>query len=99
VIHSDEPCCSHKAAQPDTLDRNAIASGLASVNAAVMACRSAGTGAVKVRIAVRGDGQVADAGVESAPDPALGACVVSAVQRAQFPRTKSGRSFKYTFSL
>lgn len=84
---------------PESLDRQAISSGIASVKARVAACGAASSakGKVKVHVRVGADGLVTSVEVDSTPDAALGGCVAAAVQRAVFPRTQQGGSFSYPF--
>jgi hypothetical protein len=92
-------CClkyRRRAGLPEALDREAISKGIASVKAAIAACRG-GTGIVKIHARVSPDGIVTSASVFSTPDAALGSCVESAVKRAVFPQTQSGGSFSYPF--
>jgi len=48
-------------------------------------------------VQVGGDGRVSNVAVETTPDPALGACVAAAVQKASFAKTQNGGSFSYPF--
>jgi predicted Zn finger-like uncharacterized protein len=86
---------------PDALDRAMISSGVANVKGRVTACgdKSSAKGKVKVHVKVGPDGRVVGGGVsvETTPDPALGACVASAMQKATFAKTQSGGSFSYPF--
>jgi TonB family protein len=69
------------------------------VKARVTACgdKSPAKGKVKVKVQVGGDGRVSNVAVETTPDPALGACVAAAVQKASFAKTQNGGSFSYPF--
>jgi TonB family protein len=84
---------------PDGLDRSMISAGIANVKARVETCgsKSPAKGKVKVKVSVSGDGRVTNVSVETTPDPALGACVAAAVQKASFAKTQSGGSFSYPF--
>ncbi len=84
---------------PESLDRAMISSGIAAVKARVTSCgdRSQAKGKVKVHVKVGGDGRVTNVSVDSAADPALGACVAAAVQKASFAKTANGGSFSYPF--
>ena len=53
--------------------------------------KSPAKGKVKVKVQVSGDGRVSNVSVETTPDPALGACVAAAVQKASFAKTQIGR--------
>ena len=84
---------------PDKLDRAMISDGVAKVKARVMACgdRSSSKGQVKVSVKVTPAGSISSVSVTSTPDPGLGSCVQSAMQRATFRKTQSGGSFSYPF--
>jgi predicted Zn finger-like uncharacterized protein len=84
---------------PDGLDRAMISEGVGKVKARVMSCgeKSSAKGQVKVSVKVSGDGNVTSVNVTATPDPALGSCVASAMQRATFRKTASGGSFGYPF--
>ncbi|HTR54458.1 MAG TPA: GYF domain-containing protein [Kofleriaceae bacterium] len=84
---------------PDALDKGMISGAIASVKGRVSSCgdKSSAKGVVKVHVKVGGDGRVANVSVSQTPDPALGACVAAAVQKASFPKTQSGGSFSYPF--
>ena len=108
VLDGKDPCCAKFRKPPapvihnplpDALDRASIASGVASVKAAVAACgpRSAAHGTVKVHVRLGANGLVTRVMVEQTPDAALGARVEAAIQRAVFPRTQTGGSFSYPF--
>jgi hypothetical protein len=90
-------CCLkyRKDAVPEVLDREAISRGIASVKAGIAGCADGTKGIVKVHARVDPDGLVTS--VDAAPDGPLGACVESIVQRAVFPRTRTGGSFSYPF--
>ena len=83
---------------PD-LDKSMISAGIAGIKARVNTCgdKSSAKGKVTVHVKVGTDGHVSNVTVESAPDPALGACVAAAVQKASFPKNANGGSFKYPF--
>jgi hypothetical protein len=80
---------------PEALDREAISRGIASVKAGIAGCADGTKGIVKVHARVDPNGLVTS--VDAAPDGPLGACVESIVQRAVFPRTRSGGSFSYPY--
>jgi TonB family protein len=84
---------------PDSLDRGMISSGIGSIKSKAMACgdKSSAKGVVKVHVKVEGSGRVSSVSVSSSPDPALGACVSAAVQKASFSQTQNGGSFSYPF--
>ena len=98
-----ECCAPYKNAAPDlavTLDRIMIAGALASIHPLVEQCGSADIqGTVKVHIKVAPSGAVVESEPRDTPDPTLGECVASAVQKAQFPRTRNGGSFTNSFSF
>jgi outer membrane biosynthesis protein TonB len=87
------------ASTPESLDREAISSGMASVRAKVAACASTAPakGTVKIHVRVAASGLVTNVEVVATPDPALGGCVARAVARAVFPRTLTGGAFSYPF--
>jgi len=84
---------------PEALDRSMIAEGVGPVKAKVMACgdKSSAKGQVKVSVKVNPDGSIASVTVKASPDPGLGSCVASAMQRARFKKTQSGGTFGYPF--
>jgi predicted Zn finger-like uncharacterized protein len=84
---------------PDKLDRAMISDGVSKVKARVMACgdKSPAKGQVKVSVKVSPDGSISSVSVTATPDPGLGSCVQSAMQRATFRKTQSGGSFSYPF--
>jgi predicted Zn finger-like uncharacterized protein len=84
---------------PDKLDRAMISEGVSKVKARVMGCgdRSSAKGTVKVSVKVSAGGTISSVSVTSTPDPGLGSCVQSAMQRATFRKTQSGGSFSYPF--
>ncbi|MBA3819614.1 MAG: zinc-ribbon domain-containing protein [Deltaproteobacteria bacterium] len=84
---------------PDSLDRTMISEGVGKVKARVMSCgeKSSAKGQVKVSIKVSPDGSVSSASVKATPDPGLGSCVASAMQKASFKKTQNGGSFSYPF--
>jgi len=83
------------------LDRSMIATAVDKVKPQALACstKSSAKGKIKIHVEVAPDGHVTSTLVESAPDPALGACVASAMQNAVFGRTQSGGSFTYPFTF
>jgi hypothetical protein len=83
---------------PDSLDRDAIAAGLAGID--VRGCRSLSThGDVSASLKVVPDGTVAAVTVKSSPDASLGDCVTAAARKATFARTQRGRTFAYVWRL
>jgi TonB family protein len=76
-----------------------ISDGVAKVKARVMACgdKSSAKGQVKVSVKVNPDGSVANVSVKTTPEPGLGSCVASAMQKASFKKTTNGGSFGYPF--
>jgi len=84
---------------PEGLDRQNISAGISAVRARVAACatQSSAKGKVKVRVHVGAAGRVDSVSVETTPDPALGACVAWAIQKATFEPTQHGGSFFYPF--
>jgi TonB family protein len=59
--------------------------------------KSSAKGMVKVHVKVEPSGKISNVSVSQTPDPALGACVAAAVQKASFPKTSAGGSFAYPF--
>ena len=86
-------------ALPDTLDKAAVKAGIADVKPAVQQCGEDhyAKGTVKITLTVNAAGQVSDATVSAAPDPALGSCVADALKRATFAKTTTGAVFTYPF--
>jgi hypothetical protein len=86
---------------PEKLDKLMVQEGMAGVKPAVIACgeQFAIKGTVKVSVKVSGSGKIINVGVAETPDPALGACVASAVKLAKFPETDDGGSFAYPFAF
>ncbi len=84
---------------PESLDRAMISDGVSKVKARVMACgdKSSAKGQVKVSVKVNPDGSVGSVTVKTTPDPGLGSCVQSAMQKASFKKTQNGGSFGYPF--
>ncbi len=88
-------------ALPDSLDREAIVNGIAGARSRIDACgqQSSARGTVKVHVRVGSSGSVENVDVTSTPDPALGACVAAAVQKASFAPTQHGGAFSYPFVI
>jgi TonB family protein len=87
---------------PETLDRMMITTSVAAIAAAAHACGDESPrakGRVKIRVRVAPSGTVENAEVTEAPSPTLGRCVVKAMQRAQFPKTRSGGFFTHPFTF
>lgn len=84
---------------PDALDRTSISNGVNSVKSRVAACATTAPakGTVKLHVRVADNGLVTNVDVIQTPDPALGACVAAAMERAVFARTKQGGTFSYPF--
>ena len=84
---------------PEDLDRTMIQNGVGVVLAKIKSCgeRSTVKGTVKITVKVAPDGNVTQALVKQAPEPALGSCVVRVLGAAKFTRTRSGGSFSYPF--
>jgi len=83
------------------LDSAMIAAAVASVKAQVMSCfdESPATGQALVSVKVAADGHVTDVTIKNVPEPALGDCIVTAIEQATFPKTQSGGSFRYPFAF
>lgn len=85
---------------PEKIDRAMIVEGVGRVKGAVVRCgevHGSARGTVKVQVQVSAEGRVGSVGVASTPDPALGACVASAIAKATFDKTQNGGSFGYPF--
>jgi TonB family protein len=54
-------------------------------------------GTVKIAVEVAPEGNVKSAEVTESPDTALGACVATALKKAQFGKSVNGGSFTYPF--
>jgi len=70
---------------PESLDRSMISAGVSAIKARANACgdRSPKKGTVKVSVKVNPDGSISSVTVKETPDPALGTCVASAMQKAR----------------
>jgi TonB family protein len=86
---------------PDALDRSMISDGVAKVKARVMSCgdKSSAKGQVKVSVKVDPSGKVTSVTVKNTPDPGLGDCVASQMQKATFAKTQTGGSFSYPYTF
>ena len=86
---------------PESLDKSMVRAGVERVKPRVVACgeKSPVKGTVRISLAVAPDGAVTTASVADAPDPALGACVLSAMKSAKFGKTVNGASFTYPFAF
>ena len=84
-----------------SLGRKELQEGMAKVKDEVAGCGrtySRVKGVVKVKIEVAPDGHVAKAALRASPDRALGACVVSVIQRkASFATSPNGANFSYPY--
>ena len=83
----------------DGLTKADISAGVAKVSAKANACgaKSSAKGKVMVSVKVSAAGTVTAVTVKETPDPGLGSCVASAMQKATFAKTKNGGSFSYPF--
>ena len=83
----------------DSLTKADISAGVGKISAKATACgaKSSAKGKVTVSVKVSGGGTVTSVTVKESPDPALGSCVASAMQKATFAKTKNGGSFSYPF--
>jgi TonB family protein len=106
IDNFSRPCCEvfrpRKAGElPFELDKTMITTGLAKAKAAVIRCgeQHPAQGIVKIALVVGGDGQISSATVAESPDPALGECVVAAVNKVSFPKTENGKTFTYPFKF
>ena len=95
----DVPPAKPASGLPEKIDRLMVQEALGVVKPAVIACgeQSGVHGTVKLQVKVSPDGRVTNVSVVSTPDPALGACAASMVQKAKFPETDDGGSFGYPF--
>lgn len=102
------PCCSKysggqaqtgaPAMAPEKLTRSEITAGVNKMRARITGCSSKGSGEVKVTVRVAADsGLVDQVSLKSAPNAALGACVVDAMKHAAFARGKETTVFIYPF--
>jgi hypothetical protein len=84
---------------PKSLDRAAIAAGIAKVKPAILACgtKSTAKGIVKTAVKVAPSGSVTNTEIKQTPDAALGQCVANAMQTATFAKTEEGGAFSYPF--
>ena len=85
----------------EDLDKAAIQSGVAKVQARAKSCstKSSAKGKVKVRVRVGGDGSVSSTSVLESPDDALGSCVAAALQKASFKKTQNGATFTFPMTF
>ena len=86
---------------PEKLDRAMIQAGVDGVRGSVMKCgdKSSSKGVVRLQVKVTADGSVSSASVAASPDPGLGQCAASAMQRARFKKTQQGGSFAIPFTF
>lgn len=91
--------CGTAFAELEALDRAAIAAGMNAVKPEVSKCGDTHKtkGTVKVSVQVNPDGSIGEAKLKESPEPALGACVLSAVRKATFAKSRKGGSFSYPF--
>jgi TonB family protein len=82
---------------PDSLDRPALAAGIARIDTSGCKDQSPAHGDVTVSIKVSPAGAVTAVTVKSSPAPELGACVTAAARKATFARTQRGGSFAYVW--
>jgi outer membrane biosynthesis protein TonB len=87
------------AATPPHLLRAMVSAAIDKVRPRVMACqeRTHASGRVVVWMQVDPDGHAATITIRDTPDPALGDCVVTAMQDARFLKTQTGGSFHAPF--
>jgi hypothetical protein len=99
---TNTPATAQGAAQlPDALDRAAIQTGIASIDAKVNACRTKHariSGLVRLEITVAGNGRVTNV-AHKAGDKAQAACLTAAVKSIAFARTVNGGQFTYPFTF
>jgi hypothetical protein len=84
---------------PDRLDPAMISEAVAKVKAQIIACRELSSlkGEVLLSVKVAAEGCVIDVKIKTAPHPALGNCVATAIEKATFAKTTSGGTFRYPF--
>ena len=84
---------------PEELDKAMIRAGVDKMRPVIIGCgEKAGVhGTVKVAVSVGASGTVDSANVAATPDPTLGDCVVGAMRKITFGKTKTGGSFTYPF--
>ena len=80
---------------PDSLDRKALAAGIATIKAQSCGNQSSAKGDVHVSVKVSPDGGVTGVTIKSSPDEGLSKCVTAAAQKGAFAKTKRGGSFAY----
>jgi len=85
---------------PDRPTKAQVRSGMGRVSGSAKSCgkRNGWSGKVRVRIRISGSGRVGSAKASGGPGKVNG-CVSAAVKRARFPKTKSGLSFTYGYTL
>jgi predicted Zn finger-like uncharacterized protein len=85
---------------PDRPTKAQVRSGMGRVSGTVKSCgkRSGFSGKVRVRIRISGSGRVSSANASGGPG-AVNSCVSRAVKGARFPKTQSGLSFTYGYTL
>jgi hypothetical protein len=103
-LHGNErECCTPFRATsiPANLDRAMVAEAIAGVKTQVLACgtSAAGTGVVKIRAQVGGDGRVVAVSIDEAPEVSIGNCVLGVIRATPFRRSVAGGSFAYRFEL
>jgi tRNA A-37 threonylcarbamoyl transferase component Bud32 len=87
---------------PASLDRIAIQEGIRKIQGAVFACAAKFPGVhgeIKTQLVIAPSGLVTSAAIRTTPDAGLGACVVAALQRARFARSKDGIKVSYPFTF
>lgn len=82
---------------PDSLDRAALAAGIARIDTSGCHDQSPARGDVTVSVKVSPAGAVTAVTVKSSPDAALSACVTAAAHKATFATTQRGGSFAYVW--
>jgi hypothetical protein len=84
---------------PATLDRAAIATGLAAVTPSVLSCNDGSYhGSISARLTVARDGRVSAVQLQPA-GTSMGACIERALRGARFDKTTDGATIDHVFEL
>jgi hypothetical protein len=82
---------------PDSLDRDRLKIGIATIKAQSCGASSSARGDVSVSVKVSPAGAVTDVTIQSSPDAGLSSCVKAAAMKGTFAKTKRGGSFHYVW--
>jgi outer membrane biosynthesis protein TonB len=82
---------------PESLSRTDISSAMNQLKPTILACGKSidAKGVLKIFIKVGGDGKVSNAEVKQSPDPSIDACVIDAVKKQPFAKSRTGVTFSY----